>query len=259
MSLVGKKLYVIDTMEVLVRDVATGVPILRGNTTKANVSNKNDKIEVVAGIGQERECILYTKKTTDIEFVVTGIDLEFMARQNGIALDIASKGAYFVDRNVLVTTAAAVIEGATRIIAVKDTDGKFFKIVTTDPLAGEVKVAGTGLTFVTGYAGTSCYVTYEGVTAKDNLTINFNSKTFPKNVEFIGHTIAYDKATEVVVADANINYYLCSLDGDYDWTFEMGKSFDTTVKLGVLVPDFLPSGAINSTRDTGKFVITERG
>ena len=96
MSLAGKTLQTVDTMNVKLISKKTGAVTARGNTTKANFSNKVDKIEIFSGIGMQKQCTLKTKKTTDITFTITELDLEVMALQNGITLDKVSAGTYFL-------------------------------------------------------------------------------------------------------------------------------------------------------------------
>jgi len=263
MSLTGKKLQAIDTMDLLAINLGTGGTMFSGYTSKAALSQKVTGLDLYAGIGGAKISRLNTKKEIDIDATIVEFDMNFIAALNGVALDTTSTGTYYLNMSFPITTLAATITGATRVIAVRDAvTGDFLKIVSGTPAAiNEIKVTGaTGLTFFTGYAPTTCLVSYEGVatTGKDNYTIVFNTKAFPASYELLLKTIAFDGDSQVIAADVTIDFYKCALAGDYTLSFEMGKNIELPVKFSILVPSTLPSGLQNLLGDIGVMKVTER-
>ena len=259
MSLEGKDLQVIDVFDIMVN--IDGKTLFTGLANESSIENKNEKIDIWAGIGQGKISSLKTKKETTMKFKVAKFDLDYLAAINGVSLDKTSTGSYYFNKSFTVTTLAATVTGATRILGVRKADGTMLKMVSGDPAAiDEVKVAGTALTFYTGFSDTTVLVTYAGAKTegKDNLTIKFNSKSFPKNASLLARTVVYDGATENIVADAYIDFYQAAMNGDYTWTFSMGKNIETEVEFEILVPKLLPDGTANVGGDTGKLVVTER-
>lgn len=261
MPLAGRKLQVIDTMDLLCVDKTTGATLFSGYTTKAALDQQVDKIDIFAGIGGEKITTLRTRKNITLDVSMAEFNLDALASINGVALDKTSTATYFMNRSFTVSTSTATVTGATRILAVRNPlTGDFLKIVSGTPsTASEVKVAGTNLTFHTSYTATTCLVSYVGtVTGKDNYTIVFNAKAFPKNCEILLSTVAFDTDTQDIVADIYMNFYKGAIDPDFNLSFEVGKNIETPFKVEILVPDKLPDGTVNVNREIGKFVTTER-
>jgi len=261
MSLAGRKLQVIDTMDLLCVDEATGATLFSGYTTKAALDQQVDKIDIFAGIGGGKITTLRTRKNITLDVSMAEFNLDALASINGVALDKTSTATYFMNQSFSVATSTATITGATRILAVRNpVTGEFLKIVSATPAdASEVKVSGTTLTFHANYTPISCLVSYVGtVSAKDNYTIVFNAKAFPKNCEILLSTVAFDTDTQDIVADIYMNFYKGAIDPNFNLSFEVGKNIETPFKVEILVPDKLPDGTVNVNKEIGKFVTTER-
>jgi hypothetical protein len=262
MALTGKKLQVIDTMDLLTIDKTTGATFFSGYTTKSALDQQVDKIDINAGIGGGKICSLKTRKTITLDVTMAEFNLDLLASINGVALDKTSKGTYFLNQSVAITSNAATVTGATRIMAVRDSlTGGFLKMVSGTPASeSEVKVAGTQLTFYTGYSASTALISYEGTaeTGKDNFTITFDAKSFPKSAEFLLSTVAFDTDTQEIVADMYMNFYNGAIDATYNLSFEVGKNIETPIKVEILVPEKLPDGTVNTNKEVGKFVVTER-
>ena len=261
MSLQGKILETVDTMDVLLR-LSDGTTMFSGSTSKADLATKVDSLDLYAGIGQGKLCSLKTKKDQTIDISLVEFNLEVFSAVNGVVIDKTSTGSYYINNSFTITALGATVTGATRILAVRNPiDGSFLKIVSGSPAAiNEVKVLGTALTFYTGFAPTTCLVSYEApVTGgKDNWTITFDSISFPKAGELLATCPVFDASTETAIADAYMNFYSCALDGNYTYSFTMGKNIETPMKLSILVPSTLPDGTQNIAKKVGKFVVTER-
>ena len=262
MSLQGKILQTVDTMDVLFK-LPDGITMFSGATSKADLETKVDSLDLYAGIGQGKLCSLKTKKDQTVDVSLVEFNLDLFAAVNGVAIDKTSTGSYYMNKSFAITTLSATVTGATRILAVRNpTDGSFLKIVSGSPAnINEVKVTGgTTLTFFTGFLPTTCLVSYEApaTALKDNWTITFDAISFPKAGEFLATCPVFDSATESAVADAYMNFYNCELDGNYTYSFTMGKNIETPMKLSILVPNLLPDGTVNTAKKVGKFVVTER-
>jgi hypothetical protein len=261
MSLAGKKLQVIDTMDLLCIDKTTGATLFSGYTTKSALEQQVDKIDIYAGIGGGKITTLRTRKNITLDVSMAEFNLDALASINGVALDKTSTGTYFINQSFDVTSYTATVTGATRILAVRNPlTGEFLKIVSGTPASvTEVKVAGTTLTFFNDYTPTTCLVSYVGtVTGKDNYTIVFNAKAFPKNCEVVLSTVAFDTDTQDIAADIYMNFYKGAIDPNFSLSFEVGKNIETPFKVEILVPNQLPDGTVNTNKEIGKFVVTER-
>lgn len=261
MSLAGKNLQVIDTMDLLCIDKTTGSTIFSGYTTKSALDQQVDRIDIFAGIGGGKITSLKTKKNINLDVIMAEFNLDALASINGVALDKTSTATYYMNQSFAVSTSTATVTGATRILAVRNPlTGEFLKIVSGTPASTtEVKVSGTTLTFHTSYTPTSCLVSYVGnVTGKDNYTIVFNAKAFPKNCEILLSTVAFDADSQDIVADIYMNFYKGAIDPNFNLSFEVGKNIETPFKVEILVPNTLPDGTVNTNKEIGKFVVTER-
>ena len=260
MSLTGVNLQVMDVCEIIAIDKTTGTTMFSGFTTKSAIDQKTEKLDIYAGIGNNKITSLKSKKEITLDLSIANFNLDFLASINGVALDKTTTGTYFMNVSFPISTLAATITNATRILAVRNpVTGDFLKIVSGSPATiSEVKVAGTTLTFYTGFVPTTCLVSYAAPATKDNYTIVFNGKSFPKNAEFLLHTVAYDQQTESIVADVNINFYSGAISPDFTWSFEVGKAITTDVKVDVIMPANLPDGTVNTAGDIGKMTVTER-
>lgn len=262
MSLTGKKLQAIDTMDLLAKNLGTGGTMFSGYTSKAALAQKITGLDLYAGIGGAKISRLNTRKEIDIDATIVEFDMDFIAALNGVTLDTISTGTYYLNMSFPITTLAATITGATRVIAVRDSiTGDFLKIVSGAPAAiNEVRAVAAVLTFFAGYTPTTCLVSYEApkTAGKDNYTVVFNTKAFPASYELLLKTIAFDGDSQIIAADVSIDFYKCSLAGDYTLSFEMGKNIELPVKFSILVPSTLPDGTQNINGDLGKMNVTER-
>lgn len=262
MSLAGVNYQVIDVLEMMAVNKATGATFFQGNMDKSDLAEKVTGIDIFAGIGAGKVCHLNSRKDVTLNATISEFDLDAIAALNGVAIDKTTTGTYYFNASFAITGLAATVTSATRIMAVRDSvTGDCLKIVTGTPAAiNEVKVAGTALTFYTGYTPTTCLVTYEAPAAggKDNYTIILNSKSFPNNFEILLHTVAFDMNTEKIVADINIDLYACALEGDWTLSFDMSKNIQLPFNLSVLVPATLPNGTVNTAGDIGKMTVTEK-
>ena len=269
MSLAGKQFQIVDTMDVtgIIKNTdGTTTTIFSGETSKASLDEKTDKIEIYSGIGNNRTFIMHNKKQMSMDVNIRAFDLNFLAYKNGVALDTASKGSFYIGKSVPITTHSASITGVTRIISIKNLAGQDLKILSSAPVdATGVQVAiatkTATLTFYTSYADTAVIVSYEGDAGalKDNYTINFYGNAFPKGVELLCNTVAYDEGTEAIVGDFYVDIYSALGDPDFSLAFEVGKPVEIDTKFDILVPRSLPDGTDNTvTKAIGKMVITER-
>jgi len=262
MSLIGRKLQVIDTMDILLVDKTTGSTIFSGYTTRAGLEQNVEKIDIFAGIGGGKITQLNTRKTMMLDVSMAEFNLDALASINGVALDTISTGTYYINKSFNITTLTATVTDATRILAVRNPDtGEFLKIVSGEPASiSEVKVAGTALTFYTGFTPTTCLVSCAApaTAGKDNYTIIFNAASFPKNCELLLNTVAFDTDTQEIAADLYMNFYKGAIDPNFNLSFEVGKNIETPLKVEVLIPDKMPDGTLNTTKEIGKFVVTER-
>lgn len=261
MSLIGKKLQVIDTQDVLIKDITTGRTLFSGFTTSANLDQKVTSIPISGGRGDQLKANLRAKKIITSKIMVSQFELDFIASMNGVALDSASTGAYFMGQSVAVTTQAATVTGATEVLAVRTNSGNFLTIVDVAPVdETEVQVSGTDLTFYTSFTDTSVLVSYKGTAdvGKDNLTISLNARSFPKNARAFLTTDVYATDTEDIVAEQTTELYRVAIDPTFTIDYTASKQSQTTMNLDILVPDFLPDGTINTAGDIGQIVTTEK-
>jgi hypothetical protein len=261
MTLQKDKLQIVDTNDVLLIDLTTGVTMFSGFTTSASLDQKVTAIPISGGIGDQLKANLSSKKTITSKISISQFELDFLCSMSGVALDTISTGSYYLAQSVPVATLAATVIAATRILAVQTLDGTFLNIVDVAPTdATEVEVSGTTLTFFAGFTDTAILVSYEApaATGKDNYTVSFNASAFPKNAEMIYHTRAFDTDTENVVADVYTHFYKVAIDPTFSFTFTASKQTPTAVSVNILVPDYLPDGTQNLNNDIGDMVITER-
>lgn len=260
MSLIGKKLQIIDTQDVLIKDVTTNRTIFSGFTTDANLDQKATAIPISGGRGDMLKANLRSKKIITSKITVSAFDLDFIASMNGVALDSTSTGTYKLGESIEVATNTATVAGATEILAVRNNKGEFLTIVSGTPTdATEVEVSGTNLTFHTSFADTSVLVSYKGTVAvgKDNLTIKLNARSFPKNAEIFYVTDVYDTSSEDIVANCVTRCYRASISPEFTLDFAASKQTPTVMNIDILVPDYLPDGTLNTKGDIGEMVITE--
>jgi hypothetical protein len=260
MSLIGKKLQVIDTQDVLIQDITSGRTLFSAFTTSANLDQKATSIPISGGRSDMLKANLRSKKIITSKITVSQFELDFIAAINGVALDKTSTDTYVMGEAVEVTTNSATVTGATEILAVRNNKGEFLTIVKTDPTdVSEVKVSGTSLTFHTSFAETNVLVSYKGTVAegKDNLTIKLNAKSFSKNARAFLTTDVYDTDTEEIVALQTTELYRINIDPQFTIDYSTSKQSQTTMNIDILVPDYLPDGTLNTKGDIGQIVTTE--
>lgn len=259
MALDYTNLDAIDTFEVemiIKESDGTIRTIGSGNTTDGEISRKVDRIEIRDGIGQKLRKVLKTKKEDKIKVKVDQFDLDVFALKNGVKIDKTTKKTIFMWKKVSVATQTATVTGATRILGVKTLSGERLDMVTGTPEVGQVKVATNVLTFEATFADTDVYVSYEGDTTGDNLTIVFDATTFAQAVELVCHTVLYGQSE--IEADWYVHFYECLLNDDFTLNFAGGKVVEQDLEFDILTPKTLPDGTLNTSNHTGVMYVTER-
>lgn len=175
---------------------------------------------------------------------------------------ITSSGA-----NVIFTANLPAINTPTTVVLTDiGTTGATGTSVATTPGIAPSTTNATA-TFYTGFADKTALFTYVAppVTGKDNLKININANTFPKNAEVILRGVCYDYNTEDIVADIKVRFYKVSIDPDFTLAFDMGKAIETPISLSVLTSKTLPQlinnelvEILNTEDALGFFEVTER-
>lgn len=265
----GSQFQVVDTMELECRvNDGTGKKrtIATIETSKTGLDQKTTKIEVRSGIGEVKRFELDTKKDLELDANIKAFDLEFFALKNGVSIDKTSKATYYMGQPVAVTTKAATIAKAKRLFSVKTEKGVYIEMVDADPASvNEVKVTitpntGATLTFHADFVDTSVLVSYEGevATGKDNYTVHMYADAFPSYCEILGRTVVYDEEQAQVVGDIYVDLYKAKPDANFQLSLEMGKPVEIPVKFTVLCPSKLPDGTLNTKKELGKMVMTER-
>ena len=267
MSLQGKKLQVMDTMELelVFKDPVTGASYSFGNgyTGNANLNVETSKTELKAGIGNKTIMTLENEKVMKFTATIKQFDAEFLALKNGVTLDKTSKNSFNINKEFSVSTNTATVSNVVRIINVKDQNGNTMKIVNTAPAQNdEVQVAivtkTATLTLKTGSGNSKVFVTYEYETTKDNMTIKFYGNTFAQACELIGKTVAYDQDTSTVIADIFVDFWNAKIDSAYSIDFTAGEFSEIPVEFSIQAPSKKPDGTLNAENAYGAMVITER-
>jgi hypothetical protein len=259
MSLLNKTLLFPNVLDMFIINELTGETMFTGNMTKDALSTKGEKLEIFAGMDNEKIVSLNVKKEMTFTGEIADFNLNYFAYLNGVSPDVTTKKIISVRETVAVTTASATVTGALNIYSVETIDGVGFKVVTTTPTAdNEVKIDGTTLTFKTASTLTSVLVTYEKAQTegKEAVTIKFSAKAFPTAVRIIAVGKIYDSETEEHVADAQIELYRCSAKNDWDISMDLGKSTPIPVSFDVLTPK-LVNGSLNVNKDLGRFIVKE--
>ncbi|GCD10441.1 hypothetical protein [Clostridium tagluense] len=267
MSLFGKDLQMVDTFNVsyiIKDDDGVARKLFSGSTSKATLDSKVDKIEVFSGIGQQKTFSLFTKKDLSLDVEIEEFDLNYIAMKHGVFIDKSQKGTFVVGKSYPVTALATTILKCTRLINLQDEAGVDLKIVATKPSkVNEVQVVITAGTAVLTLEATSTVknlvATFEGEAdaLKDNYTISFGARAFPKGGELICQSIAYD-STPSIVGDIYLNFYNALLDPNGSLDFSMGKATKIPAKFEILRPRKLPDGSLNIDDKLGNMIITER-
>lgn len=230
-----------------------------GETTKSEITQKVDKIEVRNGIGMQKRATFKTKKENGVKVTVNSFNLPIFAAKNGVEINSTLKKTIFWFMPTEIVTNTATIAESSRILAVKTLSGKRFGIIATGtPTVDQVLVEGNKLTFATEFKDTQALVCYEGTTTKDNLTIVFSSKEFSKSVELLCHSVVYAEETEDIVADVYYDFYQASILDDYTLSFDGGKVADTELDFEINTPNVLPDGTYNKDGVTGHMYVTQQ-
>lgn len=228
MSLEGRGFQVIDTLEVygiIHNPDGTTKQLFSGETSKADLDTKTEKIEVYSGIGNNRTFLMHDKKQMSMNVTINAFDPEFLAYKNGVDLDKTSRGTLYMAQKNSVTTGTCILEGATRVIALKDSNDKELQIITSGaPLVGQVKVD-----YTNGSVGTlqvEKLTVASAPTSAGNVTVAFNDGTATtETVALLASDTASTAAGKIANAFSGLaGWKVTSVNGDVVFTASAAAS-----------------------------------
>lgn len=260
MSLEEKDLVVVDVLDILYID-NDGDTVFEGNMKKSGIKQKTDKIDIFAGIGNNKITSIKTKKEISVDGTIATFNAKYFAKINGVALDTTSKARFYFRKSVPVTDVSATITGATKIYSIEDESGKGYKIVKTEPTKGnEAQVEGSKITLNTGSTVKNLLVTYEAPqeNGKEALTIVLSGKSFPKGGKLLFKTPVYDVATDEECGELQGIFHKVSLDSDWDLSFDLGKPIELPVKMEVLLASTIDGKDNRAEKELGRIVIADK-
>jgi hypothetical protein len=209
MSLTGKNLGVIDTLDMLVEDGTTGQTMYSGITTKAGIQQKTTAVDIWGGIGQQHLAKLRTKKEITVTGNIVALDMNFLASQNGVPLLNDQTGSIYFNDEQLVTGNTLTINGCSQIFSVQRKTGEFLTLGTQIP----TKIDEAQVTYPAGASGTQQVNTLTVTTAPTSagdVTIEFNNgtTTITKTVALLATDTVSSTATKIASAFTPTTGYL---------------------------------------------------
>lgn len=206
-----RNLLVMDVANVIMREIATGKIMATATTSTNSISASLDEEKLQAGWGGGTVATINSNKAVELSFNDVFFSMDYLAIQQGTSLEEGATGMVLqtftgvvVDNAGTLSVNVPVDVTATSAI-MEDVDGTQDPVtITTGKITlpiGSEAVAGDEVTFY-----------YEKTIVGQKVSID--SKNFPKLVEVLFHTRAFDPETNEVVQDIYIQFDKCKPAGN---------------------------------------------
>ena len=259
MSLIGKNLGVIDTLDMLVIDKTTGSTMFSGITTKAGIQQKTTAIDIWGGIGTQHLAKLRNKKEITVSGEIVAFDLNFFAAQNGVALTENTTGTLYFAQSNAVSSLSSTIAGAQMVYAVQTISGSFLNLVTTAPTsASQVQV--TYNSGATGVKQVNKVTVTTAPTSSGNITVSFNNgTTTSKTVAVTASQTTTSVASAIASAYSTLTGWTVTSSGSDVIFTASAPAANTSVTITVADTGSTGIGSLTGTQVTAGVATTTSG
>lgn len=212
-----RNLLVMDVANVIMKEISSGKIMATATTSTNSITASLDENKLLAGWGGGTVATINSNKAVELSFNDVFFSMDYLAIQQGTSVEVGATGNVLQTFTGIVVTNAAALEvvvpvGITATSAIfEDLDGSQESLaITTGKITipvGAVAIAGDEVTFY-----------YEKTVTGQKVSID--SQNFPKLVEVLFHTRAFDPETNEVVQDIYIQFDKCKPAGAS--TMELG-------------------------------------
>ncbi|MED3562249.1 hypothetical protein [Bacillus xiapuensis] len=209
-----------DTADVVFKRKSDGHLIFTAEAQLASISQQIQEDKLKGGIGNKTISLLRSDKEISLKVKNALFDLDWLSMTQGVAVAEGTVNVYEREENLAVTDNAGTLQ-----VTITGTPvGTTVSVINAKGESEQATVATKVVTVPTGHAakGEKVAVVYQkSVTGN---IVSLDSKKFSEQYAVEYHTIEYDPATNLVIADLYVQFDSVLPSGSFDLSFENGNA-----------------------------------